>query len=78
MSDIDSEIPAGMPEFGLVATDSNIVALKPKAPPPFTVEQKLALLMKYEDALCRIADAPERKFSFDDLRRVAAEALGIK
>jgi len=35
-------------------------------------------MMKYEDMLCRIADAPARTFSFDDLRGMAAEALGIK
>ena len=57
--------------------DDNVVALKPLAPPPFSNEQKLALMVKYEDALCRIADAPRGR-TLEEARAIACEALGIK
>lgn len=61
-----------------MVTETNVVAQKLRPAAELTTEQKLALMARYEDALCRIADAPEAKLSFSDLRRIAAEALGIK
>lgn len=48
----------------------------PEPKPDLTVEQKLILLIQYEDSLCRIADAP-RGWTLQDARNEACVALGI-
>lgn len=61
-----------------MADDTNVISMKPRVVSTLTTEQRLALMTKYEDALCQIADAAEAKQSFASLRRIAAETLGIK
>ena len=50
---------------------------KPQPRPELTTEQKLILLVEYENSLCRIADAPPG-WTLADARNEACAVLGIR